>query len=45
MQSWAVGASMASLLATGAWAEMDLSPLARDRFGDPARWVSEDLHI
>jgi sarcosine oxidase subunit beta len=45
MQSWAVGESMASLLATGAWAEVDLSPLARDRFSDPARWVREDLHI
>jgi hypothetical protein len=24
---------------------VDLAPLARDRFADPASWVTEDLHI
>jgi sarcosine oxidase subunit beta len=45
MQSYAVGRAMAALIASGRFEEVDLSPLARDRFGDPARWVREDLHI
>ena len=45
MQSYAVGKSLAALLATGSFEEVDLSPLARDRFDDPARWVEEELHI
>jgi hypothetical protein len=45
MQSYAVARAMAALVATGRFAEVDLSPLARDRFDDPARWVTEDLHI
>jgi sarcosine oxidase subunit beta len=45
MQSYAVGRAMASLLATGRWGEHDLSPLARSRFADPARWALEELHI
>jgi sarcosine oxidase subunit beta len=45
MQSWAVARAMAALVATGRFEEVDLAPLARDRFDDPARWVTEDLHI
>jgi glycine/D-amino acid oxidase-like deaminating enzyme len=45
MQSYAVGRSLAALVATGKFDEVDLSPLTRDRFDDPSRWVTEDLHI
>jgi hypothetical protein len=36
---------MASLVADGRYAGLDLSPLARDRFEDLTRWVPEELHI
>jgi len=45
MQSYAVARAMAALVAEGAFAEVDLAPLSRERFADPARWVTEDLHI
>jgi len=45
MQSFAVGRAMAGLVATGRWEEHDLGPLSRARFTDPARWVTEELHI
>jgi glycine/D-amino acid oxidase-like deaminating enzyme len=45
MQSYAVGRSLASLVATGRFEEVDLSPLTRERFDDPSHWVTEDLHI
>jgi sarcosine oxidase subunit beta len=45
MQSHGIAQAMASLLATGRYEGSDLSPLSRDRFADPARWVREDLHI
>jgi glycine/D-amino acid oxidase-like deaminating enzyme len=45
MQSYAIARNVAALLATGAWDDVDLSPLGRDRFDDPARWVPEALHI
>ncbi|HVP27721.1 MAG TPA: FAD-binding oxidoreductase [Myxococcota bacterium] len=45
MQSYAIGRAMAGLVAGGRFEEVDLAPLARDRFDDPARWVTEDLHI
>jgi sarcosine oxidase subunit beta len=45
MQSYAIARNVAALVATGAWDDVDLSPLARDRFADPARWVPEALHI
>jgi sarcosine oxidase subunit beta len=45
MQSYAVGRAMASLIAAGRYEEVDLSPLTRARFADPARWVTEELHI
>jgi glycine/D-amino acid oxidase-like deaminating enzyme len=45
MQSYAVARSMAALVATGRYEEVDLAPLTRERFDDPARWVPEALHI
>jgi sarcosine oxidase subunit beta len=45
MQSYAIARAMASLVATGRFAEVDLTPLGRERFDDPARWVPEALHI
>jgi sarcosine oxidase subunit beta len=46
MQSHGVGEAMAALVTTGSFAGgVDLSPLARSRFGDPARLVPEELHI
>lgn len=45
MQSYAVARAMAALVTEGAFAEVDLAPLSRERFADPARWVTEDLHI
>jgi len=44
MQSYGVGRGLAAWIASGAWDEVDLSPLARDRFDDRSRWVMEDLH-
>jgi hypothetical protein len=35
----------AELLTTGSFLTIDLSPLRRVRFDDPARRVTEDLHI
>jgi glycine/D-amino acid oxidase-like deaminating enzyme len=45
MQSFGVARAMASLIATGRFEDLDLSPLARDRFDDRSRWVLEELHI
>ena len=45
MQSFAVARAMAALIDCGRFEEVDLTPLARDRFTDPSRWVTEDLHI
>jgi hypothetical protein len=45
MQSFAVARAMAALVDRGHFEEVDLTPLARDRFTDPSRWVTEDLHI
>ena len=45
MQSYGVAQSLAALVDSGAWQGVDLTPLARTRFADPARWVKEDLHI
>ena len=45
MQSWGVGQAMGDLIARGRFGELDLSALARTRFADPSRWVSEELHI
>ncbi|UCE86504.1 MAG: FAD-binding oxidoreductase [Deltaproteobacteria bacterium] len=45
MQSYGIASGMAALIETGDWGDLDLSPLSRSRFADPARWVQEDLHI
>ena len=45
MQSYAVGRSMAALIATGEYEGVDLSPLSRSRFAEPKRWAREELHI
>jgi len=45
MQSFTVGNELAALIVDGRYGEVDLSPLSRERFADPARWVVEDLHI
>lgn len=45
MQSYAIGRAMAARIHAGHFEEVDLAPLARDRFADRARWVMEDLHI
>jgi FAD-dependent oxidoreductase domain-containing protein 1 len=45
MQSFGVATAMAELIGTGHFESIDLSPLRRDRFEDPAHWVTEDLHI
>jgi sarcosine oxidase subunit beta len=45
MQSYAIAQGMASLIATGRFAEVDLAPLGGDRFDDPAHWIPEALHI
>jgi glycine/D-amino acid oxidase-like deaminating enzyme len=45
MQSFAVGRELAALIVAGRFETVDLSPLTRERFADPARWVREDLHI
>ena len=45
MQSYGISRAMAALIDSGRFEEVDLAPLARERFEDPARWVREDLHI
>jgi len=45
MQSYAVGRELASLIVDGCYETVDLSPLTRERFADPNRWIREDLHI
>jgi len=45
MQSYAVGREMAALIATGRFETCDLGALTRERFGEPDRWVREELHI
>jgi sarcosine oxidase subunit beta len=45
MQSYGVGQAMAELIAERGFRELDLGPLTRRRFADPARWVREELHI
>jgi len=45
MQSYGIAVAMAELIDTGRFGDLDLSPLRRARFADPAQWVSEDLHI
>jgi glycine/D-amino acid oxidase-like deaminating enzyme len=45
MQSYGIAHNLAAWIDTGGWDDVDLSPLARDRFGDRDRWVVEELHI
>jgi sarcosine oxidase subunit beta len=45
MQSYGIARAMAGLVATGRFEEVDLSALTRERFENPGRWVTEDLHI
>jgi sarcosine oxidase subunit beta len=45
MQSYGVARAMAALLVGGGYEDVDLGPLTRTRFEDPARWVMEELHI
>ena len=45
MQSFGVAQGMASLITTGRYDAIDLSPLNRRRFADPDAWVVEELHI
>jgi sarcosine oxidase subunit beta len=45
MQSYGVATALAEMIDTGTTTELDIAPLSRDRFTDPDRWVTEDLHI
>jgi hypothetical protein len=45
MQSYGIAVAMAALIGTGRYEGVDLSALARERFDDPRRLVTEDLHI
>ncbi len=45
MQSYGIATALAELVDTGRTQQVDITPLSRDRFTDPARWVTEDLHI
>ncbi len=45
MQSYGVATALAEMIDTGRTTELDIAPLSRDRFTDPDRWVTEDLHI
>jgi glycine/D-amino acid oxidase-like deaminating enzyme len=45
MQSYGIGRGVAELVCDGSYRSLDLSPLCGDRFDDPTRWVTEDLHI
>jgi sarcosine oxidase subunit beta len=45
MQSYAIACNVAARIVTGRFDDVDLGPLARERFEDPARWVPEALHI
>lgn len=45
MQSYGVSTALAERIDTGRFGALDLGPLERTRFSDPARWVEEALHI
>jgi sarcosine oxidase subunit beta len=45
MQSYGIAVAMAALIASGRYEQVDLLPLTRERFEDPSRLVTEDLHI
>jgi glycine/D-amino acid oxidase-like deaminating enzyme len=45
MQSYGIATAVAELVDTGRAGELELAALSRERFRDPSRWVTEDLHI
>ncbi len=45
MQSYGIATAVAELVDTGRTGELELAALSRERFRDPSRWVTEDLHI
>ena len=45
MQSYGIAVAMAALISSGRYEGVDLSALTRERFEDPSRFVTEDLHI
>ncbi len=45
MQSYGIARAIAELVDTASTGDLDIGALARSRFADPARWVTEDLHI
>lgn len=45
MQSFGVASALSERIVEGRYGSCDLSPLGRDRFEDPARWIREPLHI
>ncbi len=45
MQSYGIARAIAELVDTARTGDLDIGPLARSRFADPACWVTEDLHI
>ena len=45
MQSYGIAGSMASLIDSGRYGEIDLTPLSRERFLDSDRRLPEGLHI
>jgi sarcosine oxidase subunit beta len=45
MQSFGIASAMAALIESGRFAGVDLTPLTRERFADPSRFVTEELHI
>ena len=45
MQSYGVATALAERIVRGRYESCDLSPLTRERFADPERWVRETLHI
>jgi sarcosine oxidase subunit beta len=45
MQSYGIASALAALIETGRFEGVDLAPLTRERFADPSRLVTEELHI
>lgn len=45
MQSYGIATALADLVIGGRTREVDIAPLARDRFALRERWVVEELHI
>jgi sarcosine oxidase subunit beta len=45
MQSYGIATALAESIDGAGRSQIDITPLSRDRFTSPDRWVSEDLHI